>query len=144
MPLTVIAHEALSGDERSALEEYSASAAFLHACAQGWERELEGYRDLQVFATGRARFLALNLDSAIQKHELAENATVYSGHGRRFSVVGSLAGDPNRFVGLNYKYPGYISTSSVRRVAEDWLRARTTHGTPVLLELRLPRGQPIL
>src|SRR6185312_8678186 len=64
-------------------------------------------------------------DSAIKKSTLTDDAVVYSGHGRGAAVLGALCGDANRFVGLCYDYPGYISTTAVRCVAEEkFLAAR--------------------
>ena len=144
MSLQVITLEALTEDEVRACAEYSASATLLHACTQGWETEFPDYVKLREFAaTGAAPFSG-HLDRAIQKFELAADGIVFSGHGRPFSLVGSLFGPPERFVGLGYRYLGYTSTSSERGVAEDILRPRATRGTPVLLELHLNKGQRIL
>jgi hypothetical protein len=144
MSLNVISREPLTDDERRACAEYSASATFLHACAQGWEIELPNYGQLDEFVAQREGDLRRRLDSAIQKFELAADGTVFSGHGRPFSLVGCLFGQPGQFVGLRYRYPGYTSTSSERGVAEANLRPRATRGTPVLLEFHLKRGQRIL
>ena len=93
----------------------------------------------------QAAQVATQLDSAIGKLELVDDGVLYSGHGRGFSVIGSLRGNPEQFVGLKYRYPGYISTSSDRGKAENFLRTRAGGGgTPVLLELRLIRGQHML
>jgi hypothetical protein len=52
-----------------------------------------------------------------------------------------LRGNPKRFVGLNYCYPRFISTSFDRGTAESYLRTRAKSvGTRTLLELRLKRG----
>lgn len=117
----------------------------LHACAQGLSGDFPDSPRMQAMVAGRAAQLAIQLDSAIRKFALAARATVYSGHGRGFSVVGSLHGDPGKFVGLRYRYPGYISTSSDQGTAENFLRTRASPvGTPVLLDIKLQEGQNLL
>jgi hypothetical protein len=90
--------------------------------------------------------ITTNLDSALGKSILQQDITLYSGYGRGYSILGSLTGEPARFVGLTYRYPGFISTSESRLIAEDkFLRAGAATGTrPTLLEFRLPAGQHAL
>ena len=145
MPLDVVIREGeeLTDCERAAFVEYGSDATMLHACAQSWSSE---FNDLarMVMLLGKAPHLTNHLDSAIQKFELSSDATVFSGHGKGFSVIGWLFGDPKNFVGFKYRYPGYISTSADRGTAENYLRTRADRvSAPVLLQIRLTRGQRI-
>lgn len=54
---------------------------------------------------------------------------MFSGYGVGIFAVGSLRGDPGKFVGLDYSYPGYIFTSQSKAVAEDFTRKRADNGT---------------
>jgi hypothetical protein len=144
MAIQVIKLADLTGTERQACTDYGSDATMLHACAQGWSEDFDDSLKMSSLVV-KALELTRQLDSAIGKFELSGDATVYSGHGRGFSVVGSLLGDPDKFIGFKYRYPGYISTSADRGVAENFLRTRAgTVGTPVLLEFRLKSGQHIL
>jgi len=131
----------LTDPERAACIRYKADAILLHACAQGWIGEFGESERLGAFFAESAE-LVRQLDRAIQKFQLSADTTVYSGHGWGASVVGSLVGEPRQFIGLRYSYPGYISTSTERAVAETFLRARSEN--PVLLECALPTGQRLL
>ncbi|SRR5258708_2024936 len=134
----------LTADEREACRSYQVDSTFLHAVAQGW---LGAFDDREKVSKFRQRCLeiAKNLDSAIEKYELCEDAVVYSGHGTGMAVIGALSGEPAKFVGLTYCYNGYISTSAERWKAENSLRNKASgFRMPVLLEVRLPRHQRIL
>jgi ADP-ribosyltransferase exoenzyme len=134
----------LTKAECDACSTYYQDAALLHACAQGWSANFYDSPRMQEIIRSAADLTA-RLDSAIQKFELTENGIAYSGHGQGFSIVGSLRGNPQQFIGLKYCYPGYISTSSDRGKAENSVRTRAGPvGTPVLLELRLKHGQRVL
>jgi hypothetical protein len=136
--------EELTDAERTACTKYYKDATMLHACTQGWSSDFNDSERMRKMI-GDAAELVKHLDGAIQKFEFAGDSTLFSGHGRGFSVVGSMQGDPKRFIGMEYCYPGYISTSSDRGKAENFLRTRAGPvGTPVLLELLLERGQRCL
>jgi hypothetical protein len=144
MPIVVRALAPLTDEERDACTNYYQDATLLHACTQGWSADFYDSPRMQKIIQSAAE-LTERLNSAIQKFELTEDGIVYSGHGQGFPIVGSLQGDARRFIGLNYCYPGYISTSSDRGKAENFLRTRAGPvGTPTLLELRLKRGQRVL
>lgn len=124
--------------EIAAAQAYRADSTFLHAHKQGW--------DGTVFRTpAYTSFLdtcgphQIALDSAILKNPLSADTVLWSGHGRGSGVVGALVGEPKQFVGLGYKYPGYISTSAAKQVALDTLVTRAKeYSRPTLLELHLP------
>jgi len=144
MPPTVESLAELTAEEREACTIYYQDATMLQACTQGLSGDFDDSPRMLAMI-GRAAQAALRLDRAIQKFALSAGATVYSGHGRGSSVVGSLRGNPQQFVGLGYRYPGYISTSWDRAKAENFLRTRASAvGTPVLLKIRLRQGQNLL
>jgi hypothetical protein len=144
MPIVVSRLSTLNEGERAACTEYRSDATLLHACTQGWSGEFNDSPRMQSMIKRAAQLSGL-LDSAIQKFALIGDGSVYSGHGRGFSVVGSLLGVPRTFIGLSYRYPGYISTSADRGTAENFLRTRAGKvGTPVLLQLTLKKGQRLL
>jgi len=134
----------LSSEEVKACESYQTDATFLHACTQGWSGQFPGDETFQAFLS-RCTRLAANLRSAIDKFEVDEPGVVYSGHGLGISVLGSLVGRPAQFIGLEYSYPGFTSTSEDRSVAEKFLRSRASGGRlPVILEINLKSGQKAL
>jgi hypothetical protein len=133
-----------SQSEIEAAQAYRADSTFLHAHKQGWDGSVfqsPAYSEfLDVCAAHQ-----IGLDNAISKTLLSREIVLYSGHGRGAGAVGALTGDPSRFAGLTYKYPGFISTSAVEQVAVDTLTTRAQKGSrPVLLELHLPTGFPAL
>lgn len=70
---------------------------------------------------------------------------VYTGHGLGISVLGSLVSDPKKYIGFEYSYPGFTSTSLDRLAAENFLRTRASGSRmPVLLELELSPRQKAL
>lgn len=131
-------------EERAAVTDYYAEATYFHACAQGWSGPLGDSPKLSAFME-RVAGLVTRIDAAIQKFEVATPCEVYFGSGSGYSCVGSLAGSPERFIGLSYQYPGYTSTSVHREVAEDFVRARAGGSLlPVLLRISLPCGVRVL
>ncbi len=134
----------LTADEMSACGDYQGDATFFHACTQGWSGE---FTDSQKFRSFLQRCSAVcgYLDAAINKFEVKTSGVVYSGHGLGLSVLGSLVGQPEDYVGFSYSYPGFTSTSEDPRAAENFLRTRSRGArTPVMLEIRLHSGQKAL
>jgi hypothetical protein len=138
----------LTQSETDAAARFASDAGFLHAIHQGWQDELVGRSEYDQFRAGFSKFrteakaLRDDLDSAIGKSALEKAAVVYSGHGRGYSTLGSINGEPEKLVGLRYQYPGYISTSWNEVTAiNSFLAKRQYKGSrPVLLELRIPKG----
>jgi hypothetical protein len=142
MAIAVKRVQSLTPEECEACGAYYADATFWHAMAQGWS-----VNDLRLSPElfPKIGILSKHLDKAVQKFQLFAAGVVFSGHGRGISVVGSLGGPPDKFVGLKYCYPGYTSASSDRGTAENFLRTRAAGArTPILLEFRLKNGQAIL
>jgi hypothetical protein len=130
----------LTADEKKALSQYGADSTFLHAVAQGRERDLHRDPEWEKFWPKCGRIMRA-LDSAIAASELAERAVLYSAHGNGLAVRGSLVGDPRTFVGLTYCYPGYISTSSEATFRDRFLEPRrTVKSRPSILNFQLPAG----
>lgn len=145
MGFSIRLKEGLDDAEREACQRYESEATMLHAACQGRSSDFQYHPDFPAFQMRCAADVAA-IDSAIRKFEVAEAGSVFSGHGVGIGVVGSLRADLGRFVGLEYCYPGYISTSSERVVAEeDFIEKRARSGTsPVLLEFRLHAGMSAL
>lgn len=143
MPICALS-EALTESEIAAARSYGAEATFFHAVAQGATEELTSNARFNTFL-GTAATHGSALGSAIAKCRLTQDLTVFSGHGRGGWSRGALGGDPQRFVGLEYAYPGFISTSLQEEIALRFLGKREHPGShPTLLELRLPAGYPAL
>lgn len=144
MTLSVHLTEALSSTEKEACQRYEAEATMLHATCQGRSSDFEHHPDFKAFSMRCAADIAA-IDSAIQKCEVSGEGTVFSGHGVGIFAVGSLRGDAGKFVGLDYSYPGFVSTSQCKAVAEDFIRKRARNGTsPVLLEIKLRKAMAAL
>ncbi len=131
--------QALTSDEIEAAKAYASDATFFHAIYQGRQEELAELPAFQKFRK-TAKAHKEGFDRAIGKCTLKSGVTLYSGHGRGFAIRGSMCGDSSKFLGLSYRYPGYISTSSAKAIAiGSFLVKRTFRGSqPTLLELRLP------
>lgn len=136
--VSCILRSALTPDEIDAVKAYASDAGFFHAICQGRQEDVALLAFQQFIRTAKAH--QAGLDRAIGKCTLYGSATLYWGHGRGLAIRGSLCGDPDAFVGLSYRYPGYVSTSSVEEVAiQSFLAKRTFCGSlPTLLEFRLP------
>ncbi|MGJ5078525.1 ADP-ribosyltransferase [Bradyrhizobium sp. HKCCYLS3013] len=132
----------LTQQEMDAGKAYGADSKFFHGCWQDRQDDLVYHPDYAAFARTYAQVSGA-LDSAVAKSILQEDLTVYSGYGRGYSILGSLTGDAVKFVGLVYQYPGFISTSTNQRIAEDkFLRVGASAGTrPTFLEFKLLKGQ---
>lgn len=131
----------LTAEELEACKKYASEATFIHVCTQDRSREFEGNQAFWKFAPFAVQTIA-NLDSAINRSKLIKEVTLYSGHGNGLFAVGSLRMEASFYKGLIYKYPGFISTSLNRDVAEDNLNVRAgTKNFPVLLEFILPCGE---
>ncbi|MGH1572774.1 hypothetical protein ACRAWG_21525 [Methylobacterium sp. P31] len=138
MPVKTRLDRELSPFEREALSHYGADSTFLHAVAQGRATEFSGNQKFEEFLK-LCRQRVESIDAAIASSALAEPATLYSGHGTGFAVRGSLSGNPSSFVGLTYRYPGYISTSSELSFCRDFLyKRRSAMSQPTLMEFKLP------
>lgn len=130
----------LTDDERKALSHYGADSNFLHAVAQGRECDLDQDPQWQKFWPKCGEIMRA-LDSAIAASELAEFAVLHSAYGNGLAVRGSLLGDPEVFIGLTYRYAGYISTSSEASFRDRFLEPRrTAKSRPSILEFHLPAG----
>lgn len=130
----------LTAAERDAVSRYGADSTFLHAAAQGRSGDFQHHRAFAAFCSRAAQERSL-LDSAIMASELLAEATLYSAHGNGFAVRGSLVGPPESFVGLTYRYPGFISTSASYEWAIGFLEPRRFNDSrATLLEFRLPKG----
>src|SRR5579862_1142768 len=132
----------LTDEERAAGGTYGANSDFFHACWQGRQDDVCHHQAYDAFAK-IYKATTRNLDSAIGKSVLQVGTELYSGHGRWYSIFGSLTGSPDRFVGLMYRYPGFISTSQSRLIAVDkFLRVRAASGSrPALLRFQMTAGQ---
>jgi hypothetical protein len=131
----------LTNAEIEAIKAYASDATFFHAIYQDRQEELAQLPVFQEFEKV-AKAHRDGLDGAIGNSTLNSQSTLYSGHGRGLAIRGSLCGESNKFVGLHYRYRGYISTSSVNETAiKSFLVKRAYHGSaPTLLEFRLPQG----
>jgi len=130
----------LTDQERAALQHYGADSTFLHAAVQHRGADFGSHPEWADF-TSRCAELLRDLDSAILTSRLLAAARVYSGHGNAFAVRGSLDADPSAFVGMTYRYPGYISTSVSREFCQEFLDKRRRRGSrPVLMTFELPAG----
>jgi hypothetical protein len=132
----------LTASEKQAGQSYGTDSLFFHACWQGRANDLLNDPGYSVFAPTYSSITS-SLDTAVAKSILHSDVTLYSGYGRGYSILGSLTGDAARFIGLDYKYPGFISTSESRIIAEDkFMRVSAASGTrPTLLEFRMSAGQ---
>ena len=84
-----------------------------------------------------------NLDAAVAASRLLGPAVLFSAHGNGFGVRGSLMAAPSAFIGLTYRYPGFVSTTSDPAFCDAFLaKRRTTASRPTMLEIGLPDGFP--
>ncbi len=146
MPISWKKLEALSTDELDAAHNYYAESKFLNASAQGWSGEFPDSKKLGEFLTKCASLVG-HLDSAIRKHVVEVGGPIYSGHGTSIGCIGSLRGSPEKFVGLRYRYPGYISSSEDVEVANNFVRTGASvsrSDCPVRLSIELIKGQNVL
>lgn len=128
----------LTADEEEARKRYIQESALLNAVLQGWSDQLKGDYDA-VIADLR------HLKLAVQKAELLEPATLFSGHGNAFGLIGSLGGDLTKLAGFTYQYSGFVSTSEVEQKARTFVENGKNMGGPrILLELHLPSGFRLL
>lgn len=130
----------LTDEERSALRHYGADSTYLHAVAQRREGDLAHhplYKD--EWTTVGAQIKAL--DSAISFSTLDADSVLYSAQPVGFGARGSFLGDPSKFIGLIYRYPGFTSTSTETSFRDDFLSKRRDAGSrPATLEFQLPSG----
>lgn len=134
---------AFTQEERDALGKYGAESTYFHAAHQGRGEELSTHPEYTTFLQNSAGWL-VQIDSALSKSTLRTDKVLYSGHGKGWGIRGSLTGDPAKFIGLTYRYAGYISTSAVEIKAVESFLAKTANpgSFATLLELRLPAGFP--
>lgn len=145
MALRVRRNEALLEAEQQACQRYESEATMLHAACQGRSADFQyhpGYADFEQRCAADFK----NITSAIGKFEVTSEGSLFSGHGCGIVVLGSLHAEAAQFIGFEYCYPGFISTSSERRIAEeDFIEKRAGRGTrPMLLEFKLPVGMAVL
>jgi hypothetical protein len=145
MTLEISLKEALLPDEQEACQRYEVEATMLHACCQGRSSDFRFHPGFAAFQMRCAAEIDA-IDRAIRKFEVTGEGSVFSGHGVGIGVVGSLRADPAKLVGFDYCYPGFISTSRERAVAEEkFIESRAGSGTcPVLLEFALRKGMSAL
>jgi len=140
--MTVLSHmvQSLTEEEISAGQRYGSDSTFHNATFLGRAEELNCQAGFEEFCRN-AKTSRDALDRAIAKSELTTSAILYAAHVHGFAVRGALIGQPKRFVGLQYSYPGYISTSFSIEWAEDFLKLRQFRGSrPVLLKFMLLPG----
>lgn len=137
-------NEQPTAEEMQAVHAYASDARHFHAIVQGWYEELSGIREFAA-SQGTARDHQRALAGAILKCRLVEPVVLFSGHGCGSGIRGFLTGPPERFVGLHYCYPGFISTSSEEAIALGFLKRSRGRGfQPTLLEFRLPKEYQVL
>lgn len=134
----------LTEDEKQACVRYKSDSTMLHATCQGRSDEVNTHPDFPAFQA-RCKSEVQNLDNAVAKFESSSDGVLFSGHGRGQFAVGCLRGDVTRYIGFDYCYPGFVSTSSVRAVAEDFITKRNFKNSfPVLLEFRIKSNMAVL
>jgi len=130
----------LTQAEEEALRAYGADSTFHHATVQGWREQINRQPGFEEYYRNAGKHTRA-LDAAIAKSELISDAVVYSAHARGFSVRGAMIGKAEKFCGLQYSYPGFISTSDSLEWAKSFLSTRQhEESRPTLLEFRLPSG----
>lgn len=130
----------LTDEERQALSRYGADSTYLHAVVQRREGDLQYHALYQDEWMVYAKQIEA-LDSAIGASTLISDSVLYSAQPKGFSVRGSFLGDAAKFVGLIYRYPGFISTSAETSFRDRFLSKRRDAGSrPATLEFRLPAG----
>jgi hypothetical protein len=136
--------ESLTEDEKAAAAAYQGDSTFFHACAQRRERDLTGldaYNEFMKTCEAHHR----DLVRAIAKYEVSEKESVYSGQANGTAVVGSIRGDYKKLIGLDYCYPGFISTSGTVEGADGFLdRNQGIAVRPVMLAIELDIGMKAL
>lgn len=136
---TTLAHP-LSEAEVAALSHYGADSTYLNAIAQQRERDFADDAQWNAFWP-KSGAISNALESAIAASTLDAAATLYSAHGNGFGVRGSIRGNPSNFIGLEYFYPGFISTTAEAGFRDTFLnKRRNALSQPALLELLLPAG----
>jgi hypothetical protein len=134
----------LTEPEHLALRSYGADSTFFHAIAQGRTEALSHNPDFGAFSSV-ARTKRDAIDAVFSISRLLTAQTLWSGHGHGWGVRGALEGAPANFVGLQYRYPGYISTSTDRSWCDAFLDKRNrSQSRPTMLEFRLPAGTPAI
>lgn len=130
----------LTEPEHLALRSYGADSTFFHAIAQGRTEALSHNPDFGAFSSV-ARERRDAIDTVFSMSRLLTAQTLWSGHGHGWGIRGALEGAPADFVGLHYRYPGYISTSTDRSWCDAFLDKRNRNQSrPTMLEFRLPAG----
>jgi len=130
----------LNSLEIHALSTYGTDSTFIHAVTQGWGMALGSDSNFKAFRD-KCGSLIKHLDNAIAASELTAQTKLYSAHGSGFGVRGSLVGDPSRFVGLGYRYPGFLSTSNSMDFCRRHLDTRRREESqPTILKLEMPKG----
>lgn len=126
-------------EEVRAAREYGSDSTHHHNLAQ--RSRAAGMFPGHAEFMGKARTAVQALSKATTRFALTDPLTVYSGFGWGLAAVGSLHADPlSALVGLTYRYPGFISTSTSRETAEGFARSgwKFEGDRPVLLVITLP------
>lgn len=134
----------LEDEECLALRDYGADSTFFHAIAQGQSEALSHNPDfLQFSPSARAKRDAIDQVFVISR--LINEQVLWSGHGHGWGIRGALVGAPSDFIGLKYRYPGYISTSTERLWCDAFLKKRSRNESrPTLLQFNLPACFPAI
>lgn len=134
----------LTEGEYIALRSYGADSTYFHAIAQGRTEALAHDPEFSNFSLS-ARQKRDAIDGVFAVSRLIESQTLWSGHGHGWGIRGALEGAPTNFVGLQYRYPGYISTSTERSWCDTFLDKRNRNQSrPTLLQFQLPAGTPAI
>lgn len=132
-------------EEIRAARDYGSDSTHHHSFAQR-TRGADLNPDYRTFM-GKIGTAVPALSKATTRFELTDPLTVYSGFGWGLAAVGSLHADPlSALVGLTYRYPGHISTSTSRETAESFAEKgwQLKGDRPVLLVINLPAGFTVL
>lgn len=134
----------LDNEELLALRNYGPDSTFFHAIAQGQSEALSGNPAFREFSL-MARAKRDAIDRVFTISRLIKEQVLWSGHGHGWGVRGALVGEPSGFIGLEYRYPGYISTSTERSWCDGFLEKRNRdESRPTLMQLNLPALFPAI
>ncbi|WP_298325431.1 hypothetical protein [Asticcacaulis sp.] len=131
----------LTEQEKKGVSRYCDDSMIFHAIQQGWRELACHHPDYAALAHSLPTDL-VGLDSAIEKSYLVQATTLWSAHGCGTGCRGALIGDARSFVGTQFQYPGFVSTSTVKDVAVFlFLRKKAySNSRPTLLQFELPAG----
>ena len=134
----------LDNEEHLALRSYGAESTFFHAIFQGQSEAVShnlAFQDFSQLAKARRN----PIDRVFTISRLIKEQVLRSGHGHSWGIRGALVGASSDFIGLKYRYPGYMSTSTVRLWCDAFLDKRNRQESrPTLLQLNLPARFPAI